>query len=106
MLQALGDGIMEAAVACRYESVQLPEKQNADFMARYMASVNAALDTLEKITLAEKATIGEIAIACALGYLDFRYAALGWRDTHPKLATWYNPFAKYPAMVATAPPAV
>src|ERR1700742_1428992 len=36
MLQALGDGIMESAVACRYESIQPPEKQNPDFIARYM----------------------------------------------------------------------
>jgi glutathione S-transferase len=103
-LQALGDGIMDAAVACRYEITQAEERRNRDHVARYMATIRAGVDALERMSFAESPTIGEITVGCALGYLDFRYADLGWRDAHPKLASWYAKFSQYPAMLATAPP--
>lgn len=103
-LQALADGVMDAAVACRYETVG-EDKRNPDHIRRYMATVNAGVDTLERVTLAETPTIGEIATACALGYLDFRYPELQWRETHPKLAAWFEKFAQYPSMLATVPSA-
>src|SRR5208282_4440958 len=48
-------------------------------------------------------TIGTISVACALGYLDYRFAAMDWRAKHPKLAKWFNSTAKTPAMKATPP---
>src|SRR5258707_8485963 len=72
-LQALADGIMEAAVACRYESLQPEERRNGDFIARYRTTITAGLDALERMKFATPPTIGEIATGCALGYLDFRY---------------------------------
>jgi glutathione S-transferase len=104
-LQALGDGIMDAAVACRYESTQAEERRNPDHIARYRATIASGLDALEHVNFNETPTIGEITIGCALGYLDFRYGELGWRDTHPKLAAWYAKFSQYPSMRATAPDA-
>jgi glutathione S-transferase len=103
-LQALGDGIMDAAVACRYEITQGEERRNPDHIARYMATVRAGVDALERMSFAEPPTIGEITVGCALGYLDFRYGDLGWRDSHPKLAAWYAKFSQYPSMLATLPP--
>jgi glutathione S-transferase len=102
-LQALGDGIMDAAVACRYESTQPEERRNPDHIARYMATVKGGLDALERMTLSETASIGEITTGCALGYLDFRYADLRWRDGRPRLAEWFAKFAQIPSMLATAP---
>jgi glutathione S-transferase len=102
-LQALGDGIMDAAVACRYESTQPEERRNPDHIARYMATVKGGLDALERTTLGEPATIAEVTVGCALGYLDFRYADLKWRDSHPHLAEWFAKFAQNPSMLATAP---
>jgi glutathione S-transferase len=102
--QALADGVMDAAVANRYEVIQPPEKQNLDFMARYMTTIRAGLEALERETLAAEPTIGEIAIGCMFGYLDFRYGDLGWRANHPRLAAWLGPFAQRPAMATTAPP--
>ena len=69
-----------------------------------MATIAAGLDALERMSFAEPPTIGEITVGCALGYLDFRYGDLGWRDTHPKLAGWYAKFSRYPSMLATVPP--
>jgi glutathione S-transferase len=57
-------------------------------------------------SLKGKLTIGTISIACALGYLDLRFADLGWRDRHPRLAKWFASASKVPSVKATAPPAV
>jgi len=102
-LQALGDGIADAAVACIYEGRRPEELQNKEAIAKYLAVINRSLDALERAKFVEPPTIGEIAVACAIGYLDFREVATGWRDTHPQLRDWYEGFAKYPAMQATWP---
>jgi glutathione S-transferase len=102
-MQALADGIMDAAVACRYESIQPVEKQNLDFINRYRLTIAAGLGALEKIKFAETPTIGEIASGCALGYLDFRYSDIPWRALHPKLAAWYEQFSQFPSMQTTVP---
>lgn len=102
-LQALGDGIAEAAVTCVYEGRHPEELQNKDLIAKQMGIVARGLDALERARFAEEPTIGEIAVACAVGYLDFRMPDLGWRETHPKLRDWYEAFAKYPSMQATMP---
>jgi len=47
--------------------------------------------------------IGQIAVAVALGYRDFRFADDDWRPRRPKLAAWYATFAERPSMRATAP---
>jgi glutathione S-transferase len=103
-LEALADGIMEAAVANRYELLRPVESRNTEFIERYMATIRAGLDALERMTFADPPTIGEIATGCALGYLDFRYADMAWRDSRPKLAAWFATFSQFPSMVATAPP--
>ncbi|MBS0473359.1 MAG: glutathione S-transferase [Proteobacteria bacterium] len=101
-LQALADGIMDAAVALRYETTA-DDKRNPDHIRRYTATITAALDALERMKFAEKPTIGEIATGCALGYLDFRYAEMAWREGRPKLAAWFEKFSQYPSMLATVP---
>ncbi|MGE0082570.1 MAG: glutathione S-transferase C-terminal domain-containing protein, partial [Thiohalomonadaceae bacterium] len=47
--------------------------------------------------------IGQITVACALGYLDFRFSADDWRRSRPGLAAWYERIAQRPAMIATEP---
>ncbi|MEI9996625.1 MAG: glutathione S-transferase family protein [Rhizomicrobium sp.] len=101
-LHALADGIMDAAVALRYESTG-EDKRNPDHMARYRATIDAGVNALERVKFAAVPTIGEIATGCALGYLDFRYPDIAWRDGHPKLAEWFAKFAQFPSMLATAP---
>jgi glutathione S-transferase len=90
-------------VARVYEGRRPNDVQNKDAIAKYTAVINRSLDALERARFAETPTIGEIAVACAIGYLDFREVATGWRDTRPKLRDWYEAFAKYPAMQATWP---
>ena len=104
-LQAIGDGIADAAVICVRESKLPEDRRNAQNIARAMAAIAAGLDALERAApkFAEHPTIGEVAVGCALGYLDFRLAHLGWRATRPQLAAWYEKFSQYPSMRATAP---
>jgi glutathione S-transferase len=102
-LAAIGDGICDSAVARIYESRRPPEQQSETAMSRYLGAVIRSLDVLEHARFAEDPTIGEISVACALGYLDFRLPELNWRDTRPALAVWYDKFAQYPSLQATMP---
>ena len=54
--------------------------------------------------LAGRIDLGTIAIGCALGYLDLRYASMSWRDRHPATAAWYAELAQRESMAATRPP--
>jgi glutathione S-transferase len=103
--QALGDGILDAAILTRYESIRPDQFKWPDWMTGQMAKVRAALAALdsEADKLGGTVDIGTITVGCALGYLDFRYADLGWRKLAPKLAKWYEGFAARPSMQATVP---
>ena len=106
--QALADGIMDAAVLARYETVARPEALRwNDWTAGQLEKVSSGLDVLESRAGAfgTRVDLGTIAIGCALGYLDFRYASLGWRDKHPNAAGWFAKFAARESMIATRPDA-
>lgn len=102
-LQALGDGICDAAVARVYEGRRPPELQSELVINKHLAAIARSLDALERSRFAETPTIGEVAVACALGYLDFRLPELAWRETRPNLRDWYEKFAQYPSMKDTWP---
>ena len=103
--QALADGIMDAAVARRGQAPHPADAPRAAFIARQKADMERGLDALERDPPQGLADIGAVAVACALGYLDFRFAAEPWRDSHPKLAAWYAEVSRLPAMTRTVPPA-
>ena len=105
--QALGDGILDAAILTRYEGTRPAQFQWPDWKDAQLAKVKTALASLEAEAdkLGSTVDIGTITIGCALGYLDFRFADLGWRKTAPKLAKWYEVFSARPSMKATAPQA-
>jgi len=108
--QALADGILDASLLRRYEGMRPANERSATWDEKQKNVVVRALDLLEKEAKdlgkpnARNTTLGHIAIGCALGYLDFRFAAEDWRNAHPGLAAWYERQAKRPSMVATAPP--
>jgi len=106
-LEALGDGIMEAAVLTRYEGFLRPQELRwQGWMEGQTAKVNSGLDSLEKDWigfLQGPLTIGHLSAGAALGYLDFRFPQLAWRERCPKLAEWFAGFAKRPSMVASEP---
>ena len=107
-LQAVGDGILDAGILTRYETVLRPkELQWADWMKGQREKWHTALDFLERsaAVLAGEPTIGSITAACALGWLDFRYGDDDWRPSRPALARWYETFSARESMRATVPAA-
>lgn len=106
-LEATADGMMEAAVLMVYEARTRPEALRfAPWVEGQWAKVARALDTLEAGWIGHLAgplDIGQIALGCALSYLDFRHDGRGWRRDHPRLAAWYAAFAARDSMKATEP---
>ncbi|HEY8241904.1 MAG TPA: glutathione S-transferase [Casimicrobiaceae bacterium] len=106
--QSMGDGIMDAAVLTRYETFARPEPLRwADWIAGQLDKVACGLADLEGRASAfgERVDVGTIACACALGYLDLRFATLEWRDRHPNAAAWFAWFGGRESMMLTRPPA-
>ncbi|SEI05433.1 glutathione S-transferase family protein [Paracoccus alkenifer] len=106
-LEALADSILEAALLHRYENVLRPEDKRWDDWSRgQMEKVDSGLDDLEGRwfdALSAEFHAGAIAVACLLGYLDFRFADKDWRSTHPKLAEWFETVSKRPSMQENFP---
>jgi glutathione S-transferase len=106
--QALGDGILDAAILNRNETALRPKDlQWPDWSAGQMRKVRGGLAALDgKVgegALSGALTTSQIAVGCALGYLNFRYASEGRPERHKVLAGWYAEFAKHKPMLATAP---
>lgn len=106
-LEALGDAIMDAAVANRYETALRPEEfQWKPWSEGQMGKVVAGIDQLEQKwmpVMGRSPNMGSIAIAAALGYLDFRYPDFNWRRGHPKLTRWFKRFSQRASFIETAP---
>ena len=102
LLQALGDGLMDAAVPRRHEVSRPPEQQSPERIRLYRRSIDQILDRLESEvdTLAE-ISVGTISIASALSYLDFRFAEDGWDNTRRQLRAWSNAMLARPSFAAT-----
>jgi glutathione S-transferase len=106
-LQALADGLMDASILLVYEGRWRPAERHepkwVDLQAGKVARALAALESAPP-ALDAPPTVGQIALACALGYRDFRFAGT-WRKDHPRLVAWLDNFAAHvPAFAATKPP--
>jgi glutathione S-transferase len=101
--QAAADGILDSAVGRRGMS-QLPQDDGRKaYDARQKGAVDRALAMIEKDPPAGLSDIGAISVACALGYLDFRFPHEPWRDAHPKLAAWFAEVSKLRPIAETVP---
>jgi glutathione S-transferase len=106
-LQALADGIMDASILVIYEGRWRPaERHEPKWVDHQAGKVTRALASLEAAPppIDAPPNVGQIALACALGYRDFRFAGT-WRKDHPRLVAWLDQFAAgVPAFAATKPP--
>ena len=104
-LAALGDGIMDASQPRRRELALPQDEGRTTWIEQQKGKVARSLDALEAEadTLGSLATYGEITVACALGYLDFRFPHEPWRPGHPKLTAWYEKVVALPPMAQTMP---
>jgi glutathione S-transferase len=105
-VEALADGIIDAVLLTAYEWRLRPEELRFQpWVDGQTAKVERALAVLEQtdLILTGEVNAAKIAVACALGYVDFRLSDLGWRDSCPKLAAWYAEISEMPPMKATVP---
>jgi glutathione S-transferase len=104
-LQAIGDGILDASQPRRREIALPQDEGRVGYIDLQRGKVARAVDVLEKeaASLGALKTVGDIAVACALGYLDFRFAHEPWRPGHPKLEAWYASVVSMPPMAKTVP---
>lgn len=93
-LEALADGIADAAILQIYEKRMRAESQTSEnWIAHQRGKIDRAMAALEAAPPAPGVThIGAIALACALGYLDLRFDG-SWRAGHPRLVAWLDSFA-------------
>lgn len=112
--EALADGILDAALLARMEATW--PKRSAE--QRSEAWVQRQMDKIERAVAAIAQGLGErphccgthysladVAVGCALGYLDFRFPGFEWRQAHSGLAAWWAKLGERPSFVATRPPA-
>lgn len=107
-MQALADGMMDAGVLQMYEIRWRPEEHRVQkWVDHQKGKVERALAEAEAAVAASSPSyhVGHIALAAALGYLDFRFQGR-WREKHPKLVAWLDGFvSRVPAFDKTRPPA-
>ncbi|MEO6319933.1 MAG: glutathione S-transferase N-terminal domain-containing protein [Polaromonas sp.] len=108
--EALADGVMDAALLARLEATWAgrSDGQRCDaWIARQMDKIDKALQAMNK-GLGDKAycsgihfSLSDVAVGCALDYLDFRFAEIDWRKDHPKLAKLQEKLLQRPSFVET-----
>lgn len=107
-LEALADGMLDAALLMTYESRLRPEDKRMDAWIDgqwvKVAQACAALNSDWIDHLNGPLDMGQIAVGCALGYVDLRHDARGWRSGNEALAAWAETFGARASMIATRPP--
>ncbi|MDR6855676.1 glutathione S-transferase family protein [Variovorax guangxiensis] len=101
---AFGDGLLDALILWRNERErQVPLQPLLEaFELKTRASLRM-LDAEAGALAAEPFSIGQVTVGCALGYLDYRFDALGWRAQAPRLADWFDALCRRPSFQATRP---
>ncbi|MDH4449308.1 MAG: glutathione S-transferase N-terminal domain-containing protein [Rhodoferax sp.] len=110
--EALADGLLDAAILARLEATwagRTKAQRSPAWIKRQMAKIDAALLAMERglkdqpFCAGIHLSLADVAVGCALGYLDFRFPELAWRDDHAGLAKLYDKLAQRPSFVDTAP---
>jgi glutathione S-transferase len=101
--EAAVDGMIEAAVLMAYELRLRPaDLQFNPWLDAQWLKISRTLDMFETLSAPKGFDMPQIALACALSYLDFRHDARGWRDGRPTLAAWHHDISSRPSMVSSA----
>jgi glutathione S-transferase len=109
--EALGDGVVDAAILTRLEQTQRPpEQQSSTWVDRQMGKLRAGIAAMSR-GLGDKPwcngqayTLADIAVGCALGYIDFRFGSIDWRGQYSNLGRLYEKLAARPSFAETQPP--
>ena len=107
--EALADGVLDAAVLVRYEIQRSKDERSAAWIERQMGKIRAGLDEMERelggksFCTGNSYTLADIAVGVCLGYLDFRFPQLGWRDSYPNLVRLETKLAERQSFIDTIP---
>lgn len=108
--EALADGVCDAAILARQEAARPEKLCDPAVIEKQMGKVTRGLTQLNaelgenKWCVDDTFSLADIALGCLLGWLDLRYADMGWRDTHPNLARHFGEMMKRPSFSETVPP--
>src|SRR5690554_2844840 len=109
--EAIADGILDAAVAIRVESTQRPaELRSEAWMQRQHNKINAALASMnealgdEPFCMGVNLSLADLAVGCALEYLDHRFPDIPWRAQHHNLLRLAEKLESRPSFASTTPP--
>lgn len=108
--EALADGVCEAAALIFLERKRPPEQQSQDWIERQMSKIYAALEMMSQDLgehewcTGEFFNLSDIATGCALGYLEFRFPEIDWRQRYPNLAALHERLMLRPSFRDTVPP--
>jgi glutathione S-transferase len=111
--EALADGLLDAAILARMEqtwSGRTAEQRSQAWIDRQLDKVHGSVKAMSQ-GLGERPwctgihhSLADIAVGCALGYLDFRFADINWRADHPNLAKLYDKLSQRQSFIDTGPP--
>lgn len=107
--EALADGVCDAAANIFLERKRSQEQQSPDWIKRQMDKVYAGLNAMsaelgnQNYCTGEFFSLADIAVGCALGYLEFRFPELDWRRAHPNLSELYDRLMQRPSFKDTVP---
>jgi glutathione S-transferase len=108
--EALGDGVLDASVAIRLEhTLREPAMRSQSWIERQKHKIDDALVAISNGLAAKPWCVGnhytlaDIAVGCALGYLDFRMPELNWRELHPNLEKHYAKLSQRQSFIDTVP---
>jgi glutathione S-transferase len=104
-LEALGDGLGEAVIGVSQEAQKPEDKRTQGVVDRQAGKANSGLAALDKQAgdFNEPPLMGEISVACALGYMEYRDVVPGWRETYPALSGWYANILKRQSFILSTP---
>jgi glutathione S-transferase len=101
---ALGDGLAQAATWNIRERYRPDGERSDTYLRYYRRAIDRSLAALEaeaRAGVAPGLDIGDVAIMCALSYLEFRHSDLDWRRSHPALGRWCDALAERPSFATT-----
>ena len=104
-LEALGDGLGDTVIVISQEKQRPSEKYSQEVVERQTAKIKSTLSVLDSaaIDFNDPPLLGEIAVACAMGYMEFRDIVPEWSETYVNLAKWYDNILKRVSFSKTAP---
>lgn len=107
--EALADGITDAAVALRMETLRPTAQQSPEAIARHQAAIQRGMLKMDAdlgeqpFCMGTHISLADVAVGCVLGYLDFRFGELNWRDYCPNLSRLFDKLMQRPSFAETVP---